>query len=333
MGPGARHPVHQLVDPKDVPVEELPLALLWQHGIARFGYIAVAVPFYILYIVVANYLGHLVEDIVPDLPAGHVQHALVAAEAAVPPLGLDYPVRVGPIEVAVGVHHLRLVPYAEAEPLCVHPLDKALDAALQLVLVHLPVAQGLGVVVPGAEPAVVHHQHVHAQLLCLSGEVHQEVIVEVEHRRLPAVYQQGALLMGPLTAHEVVHIEPVEAAAHAAKAIRAEHGYDLGGLEYLPGLQMPAKAAGVYARQDPRTAQGVHLGLYGEVAAVDYADAHGLPLVLVRALAQKGHEGVMVGAGHAPFRADALYAVHKRVPGDGVLLGPAAVHVHHVVVH
>ena len=206
-------------------------------------------------------------------------------------------------------------------------------AAFELLLVHLPVAQPGPVVVAGPEPAVVHDQHFHAQLGGFLGELHQQLVVKVEHRGLPVVDEDGTLFLGPLAAGKVVQVELVEVPAHSAQALFREDHHRLGSLEALARGQTPAEGAGVDARQQPGAAGGVDLNLHGEVAAVNQVHADHLAILLAAVLTGQGHKGVVVGAGHAPLGLDGLDAVLQGMAHHGVFLGPAAVHVDHVVIH
>ena len=314
-------------------MEELALALGGQLGAGGLGDVAVAVPFYVGDVVLGEHVVHLLEDVVPHVLAGHVQHVLLPGDGGHPALGADGPVGMGAVQIAVGADHLRLVPDAELDSQVVHPLNQVGEPAFQLLLVDPPVAQGPLVVVAVAKPAVVHHQHVDAQLFGALGELHQLVVVKVEVGGLPAVDEQGALLFGPLAAAQVVQVEVVEGAAHAAQAGVGVDQHSLGRLEALAGLQAPAEVRGVDAQQRPGAALGVHFNVNGEVAAVDQVHAPGLALLLGGGVAAQGHKGVVVGARHAPLGLDALQAVLQGVAHGGVLLVPLAVDVDHVQIH
>ena len=123
VGEGGGDAVHQLIHAQHIAVEELALALGGQHSVAGLGDVPVAVPLNVVDFVLGDHVVHLLEDVVPDLLAGHVQHALVAAERFVPARRLDDPIGMGPVQVAVRVHHFGLIPDAELEPRRVHPLN------------------------------------------------------------------------------------------------------------------------------------------------------------------------------------------------------------------
>ena len=118
-------------------------------------------------------------------PAGAATRAAVAPAA-------QHPVGVGAREVGVLVDHLRLDPQPE---LHAEPLD-LVDQRVQALRPHLrvdgPVAQPGPVVSPAAEPAVVEHEPLDADLGRGPGELGEPVEVVVEVRRLPGVDQHRA---------------------------------------------------------------------------------------------------------------------------------------------
>ena len=63
-----------------------------------------------------------------------------------------------PIQIAVGVHHLRLDPQAEVHSERMDSLDERLQAAGKFPGVDDPVAESRMVIVPRAEPAIVHDE-------------------------------------------------------------------------------------------------------------------------------------------------------------------------------
>ncbi len=184
-----------------------------------------------------------------------------------------------------------------------------------------------------AEPAVVHDQHLNAQLSGFLGELHQLGGVKVKIGGLPAVDEQGTLFVGPLPVNQVLVVQPVEGAAHAAQALLGEDHHSLWGLKALARLQAPAEGAGLNASGQPGAAQVVHLHLKGEIAAVYQAHANGLALLLACALAEQRGKGVIAVAGHAPAGGKALAAMAQGGTGGGVLFGPAAVYMNQIIVH
>ena len=95
-------------------------------------------------------------------------------------------------EVGVGVDHLRLDPQAElhAEPADV--VDQRVQPVGPDVLVDVPVAEPGGVVAAVAEPAVVEHEPLDAELGGRVGQRRQPVEAVVEVDGLPRVEHDRA---------------------------------------------------------------------------------------------------------------------------------------------
>ena len=143
-----------------------------------------------------------------------------------------------------------------------------MQAAFKLLLVYLPVSQSPEIVVPVPKPAVIHHQHLNAQIFRCFGKFYQLPVVKVKESRFPAIDQQRAFFLGPGAAHQVLYIELMEGAAHASKALIGIRQHYLRGGENLSRLQAPAEVRGVYACKHPGDAPVIHLHINGKVAAV-----------------------------------------------------------------
>ena len=156
----------------------------------------------------------------PDLVAHggvrEVEHDLRAA-AARPhraALLLKRPVRVRREEVAAAeVRHLGLDPEAELEPALLRLAGERAEAVRELRLVDVPVAEaavvGVARVRAAPEPAVVEHEHLHADRLGAVHDLVQLRLGEREERALPVVEQRRARLRAgrhPVTARPAVEV-------------------------------------------------------------------------------------------------------------------------------
>ena len=246
---------------------------------------------------------------------------------------MDAPVGVGAEQLRVGGDHLRLVPYSEFQPESVYSVYKLAQAALELALVYEPVAQGAAVVVALAEPAVVHDEHIHAELLCTFGEGDELFRIKIKICRLPAVYQQGTLCGFPFAADEIVVIEPVICAAHLAYARIRIDDNRLGSHKALAGLKTPGEVIGVYAHDYARGAREVALGAELEVAAVNEIEAVGLAAVLVGIFGDESRKRVLTVTRNSALARNSLKSVGERAALLGALLGVSAVESYEVVIH
>ena len=106
------------------------------------------------------------------------------------------PLRVGAGQLGVDIDHLRLEPQAELHAQGVDVLHEGLQAAGPGLGGDAPVAQAGGVVAPGAEPAVVEHVALDADLGGGVGQGLELVQVVVEVDGLPGVEQHRAGAVG-----------------------------------------------------------------------------------------------------------------------------------------
>ncbi len=163
--------------------------------IARFGRPAglgerpVHVPLHELDVVLAQELVERAEHPLRHVRPGQVQHQLVAVLRPGPVREVIDPVRVGAVEVAVRVYHLRLDPEPEPHAQAVHPVDERAEATRELRPVHGPVAEPGPVVVAAGEPPVVDHEALHAEPGGQLGQPHLAILGHVEGRGLPGVVQ------------------------------------------------------------------------------------------------------------------------------------------------
>ncbi|GAA2769907.1 hypothetical protein GCM10020219_042480 [Nonomuraea dietziae] len=98
------------------------------------------------------------------------------------------------VEVAVGVDHLGLDPEAGPHAQLADGVEELGQAAGEAVGVGPPVAEAAPVVDAPAEPAVIHHEQLHAQVGGAAGELDLALLVDVEPGRLPRVVEDGPLL-------------------------------------------------------------------------------------------------------------------------------------------
>ena len=153
------------LDEAAVPLDvEVALAVGAEIGRAMVGDTHVGVP---LDVVEAGVGGDDVVDHFYDMilhgGIGHVEHELCAAAAGDRlAIGAAHnPVGVFLVKLALGVGHLRLDPYTEADTLGCGVVDQGGCARGELGGVYRPVAQRGGVVVAGVfatKPSVVHHK-------------------------------------------------------------------------------------------------------------------------------------------------------------------------------
>ena len=155
------------------------------------------------------------------------------------------PLRVRAGDVGVGVDHLRLEPQPELHAQLADAVDERVQPVGPDLGRHHPVAEARAVVAAGAEPAVVEHEALDADLGRAVGEVEQPVAVVVEVDRLPHVQRDRALgrdrpRPGPQVA--------VEAAGDLHRARRRTRRRATGSCRSRRGRAGPRRAAAARRR-------------------------------------------------------------------------------------
>ncbi len=314
--------LQHLIYPQHIAVIDLSLTLRGQGGGPYVGEAAVHVPLDVGDIRAGEDPLQGGIDVVPDLFAGKIQHQLGPSPAGAPAGHRQSPIRVGPVELAVLVDHLRLHPEAEGHPQGLNAGDQGLQTAGELPFVDRPVPQAGGIAVPCAEPAVVQDKELDPQGGGGCGQLHQLVRVEVEVGGLPAVHQHGLSAVPIGVPQEVGPDSPVEPAAHGPKTLAGADQRGLRGGEGGPRVQRPAEVIGMDAQNQTAAFKLAALRRRLEVAAVE---EHG-PITQAVFLpgippAQDG-KGIVLVAGGTPDTAHALYA--------GAQGGPAGTALHHM---
>ncbi len=317
--------LQHLIDPQDVPVVHLPLALRGQGGGPNVGEAAVHIPLYIVDLDAVQDFFQLAIDVLPHLPAGEIQHQLAAPQglgAAGDPQG---PVRVLPVKLAVLAYHLRFHPDAKLHPQLPDAGHQGLQAAGELPLVHLPIPQAAVIIIPPAKPAVVHHKQLHAKLRGALCNLHQLVGGEIELGGLPVVDKHRMALPRQGVPKQVLADGPVELAAHLPKALGGENHCRLRGGEGLAGGQGPAEVERMDAQGQAVVFQLGALHRRPEVTAVQQCGPHAKAVLLPGVLLAEDDEGVVMVAGGAPDTAHALDAGTQGGAVQAALHGMAAV--------
>ena len=306
-------------------MKHLSLALGGQGGGPHVGEAAVHVPLHIGDVRAGQNGLDLSIDAAPHLRAGEVQHQLIAAPGGDPAGDAQRPVGVFPVEIAVLADHLRLDPDAEGHAQLLQPGDQGLQPAGQLAVVHHPVPQAAVVVVPLAEPAVVHDEQLDAQRGGGFGDVRQLFGVKAEVGGLPVVDEHRAAGAPEGVLDQVLPDGPVELAAHLPQAAGGADQRRLRGGEGGVWLQGPAELVGVDAHHQPDVVilAGLRLGL--EIAAVQQHGPVAQAVVLVGLPVAEDHKGVVLVAGGPTDAAHPLDAGTQRGAAGGPLHHVAAV--------
>ncbi len=179
--------LHTAVQTAHIPVAYLPLRAGSQTFRIDIREDTVHIPFYIRNICGREHPAHLFNDIVLHRRIRQIQNPLVT------PLGMSLsrnihsPLRMGPVQTALHIHHLRLHPDTEGKPKRLHFIAQSFQTTGQLLIVYFPVPQRAAVVGALPEPPVVHHKKLNARILTGLRQPQQLPLIDREICRLPAV--------------------------------------------------------------------------------------------------------------------------------------------------
>ena len=182
----------------------------------------VHVPFDIGDVRAVEHLSDRGDDIVPHLRLCQVEKQLVSPVYRVAPRLRQRPIRVGAVQVAVGIDGLRLEPEPEFHPqLC--ELSRQPGKAVRQLLVYIIISQSGAVIVSCPEPAVVKNEQLTAELGRFFRQIQQSALGKIEAAALPAVIQHRAFPAAPALRYDmavyiIVHMrgQPVEARVRKA---------------------------------------------------------------------------------------------------------------------
>ena len=190
------------------------------------------------------------EKMAGHLRAGEIEHELMALRAACATGLVQAPVRVGAVEFAIRVHHLRLHPKTEVHAEPPHGVDQRRKPIREETGVGLPVAEAACVVAPTAEPAVVEHEAFDAERGSVLREALQRREVLPEADGLPSIEVHAARTCGCLRQDASADMAVQRMAQRGAAAV-AHAQHRLGRIERAIGRH--ADLAGIEPRRHQQT--------------------------------------------------------------------------------
>ena len=286
---------------------------------------AVEIPFEVCDIGTVEHGADRTEDMLPYLLTREIEHQLAARADRRPPRDREHPVGMSAAERAVLADHLRLHPDAELQPQRVYAACKLAERHAELFLVDGPVTERAPVIPPRAEPAVVHHEHLHAELRGVLRECEQTLAREIEIRGLPAVEQDGRSFLAVFAAADAAAQTAVKSMAQPLKARGAVGQNDLRRADRLAGDEGICRLHLVHADRQARLRKLVALRLGKKAAAPDKLHPPHAPGALCRVAVAEDHKGVVLVRGIAAPAADRVRAASElpavKLPLEGVAAG------------
>mmetsp|Transcript_3741 Transcript_3741/g.9237 ORF Transcript_3741/g.9237 Transcript_3741/m.9237 type:complete len:509 (+) Transcript_3741:1422-2948(+) len=262
--------LEDLVDSNHVPMEHFSLFVRGAGIAVDFCQVAIHIPLHVLYVGAGQELSQLADDIRADILAREVKHELVATfTAALPPMLIQRPRWVLPIQPALHVDHLRLHPDTKLEPKGIDIMHESRKPSWKLPPVLEPVSQRGRSILPLSEPAVIQHNHLHPKFTRCPSQLHHLGMVDVEVHSLPGVQQHRRNGPEKALGNQVPAVEVVERVAHTFQSGVAVDHHTLRALERVSRREMPGERAGVDPSVHSRSSGLRHVRLDLEVPRVD----------------------------------------------------------------
>ena len=104
---------------------------------------------------------------------GKIKYTLITSFGMVLSRDLHAPLRVCTVKVAIRVDHFRLDPDTESQSQIIYLFAKSCHTIWQFLGIWCPITQGTCIVVPLAEPAVIHDKEFHANIFSHLGQTKQ----------------------------------------------------------------------------------------------------------------------------------------------------------------
>ena len=305
-------PFQEIIQSQDVIVEDGSLVI--GRGRENVRDTAVIIPFDIFNIGLVQHIADLLKNTVHHFFSGKVQDQLASADQRFA-AGDDHgPVGVLPVQMTVFADHFRFDPDAELHAEIVDPADQRAQALAQLLFIHGPIAQAGGIGIPLAEPAVVHNDHLDAQVMGFFGQIVNGAAGEIKIGGFPAVDQDRAGLCLHRSSAYMMADAGVQVLGKSGKAAAAVGHNDFRCRESLPRFNGIMEAFFAQSHLQSCPAELILAGFRPETAAVD--ELHGpasagcfggIPVC-------QDDQGVELVGGHAAAAADGLHVMADRSP-------------------
>ena len=148
---------------------------------------AIHIPLDIFHISLIQNCTNLIVNAIYYFFSGEIEHELMSGTVRTASRDYKSPVRMLTVELAVLVDHLRLDPDTEFQSHAVDVLDQFSKRTSKFFFVYFPVSKSSQVAVTVTEPAVVHYEHLDAELRRLRRQFEKRLSCKIKIRSFPAV--------------------------------------------------------------------------------------------------------------------------------------------------
>ena len=159
------------IQSQNVSVINLPLLICRVIPAVDITDITIVIPLDVIDAAFIQHCIHGADNIITYIRSRQIQTQLVTASSRRPSRYLQTPVRMRAVQIRILVHHFRLEPETELHTDIVQLFRKCLQTTGKFLLIYHPVTQSGFFIIPGAEPAIVQHKHVGAQLFGKEGRL------------------------------------------------------------------------------------------------------------------------------------------------------------------
>ena len=207
-----------------------------------------------------------------------------------------------PEQFRILAHHFRLKPQAKFQPYLRCLFHNLLQSAGQLLLIYKPVPKAGTIIIPFPKPAIVQHQHLYAQFLCLMCQRYDFIPMERKISCFPVIDQNRSssakiLWITDIFADNamIIPAQPIQPpAAVAQDYFRCP--------KLLPGIQFPVKCLIVDAQDNSGASGLIQLHFRFMIAGIHQHKPITISRTFCCLRCAENHKRIVMMAAHPPFR-------------------------------
>ena len=258
---------------------------------------AIVIPFDVFDLCRIQYGRNSMDDIITNIFSRKIKHQLISAKSRFSFGYANCPIRMRPIQLAVGIDTFGLKPKPELHPHTVNGFGERIDSARKLFAVDSPIAKSRVIVVSFSKPSVIENEHLDAQPFCFPRKGQELAAVKIEKRGFPIVDYDGTLNIlkfrsNDMTIHKIMHIcrKRIDA------VLRIAH-HRLRRIKALARRKLPEETMRI---DTAHHAKRIVISLFNGgimIAAVNEIEAVNLSPLLIRALCFQKECGIMTVGG------------------------------------
>ena len=224
-------------------------------------------------------------------------------------------------EIRVLRHHFRFEPDSELHSQVIDLRDEFRKAALDFLFIYHPVPEAGIVVVPLAEPAVVHDDHLDAHIPRGFRDLNELFIIKIEESGFPSIDEDRTLyVLYELAAVQVIPEEVVIIMAHLRETfVRVGHE-DRGRIKILARTDHIAEQSVIDSHHKTRLVILVELDLGDKASGIHQGEAVAGTVLFICGPVDQRDERVLLVGRNAAAASDLMHVMRQRLALDLALL-------------